>query len=317
MNRSSRTRVANRPSTALARIASRELPNPASLEAIAYRLGAASQVRGWFVGFKRKNGRRTRQLALICCVDRKIPVREIPSSERLPRTVTWREGRKVRVRVPIDVQEIGASGLQADFAGPADIVGASNGRATAGVAVSIPSLGPLLTTAAHAVIQRPANITFPNAPRFTLTNATAPGTVQVSALSALWDDEADFALLRVLSGQPTNLFADQFRIKTPFFPLSSDVGRQVFALTSRGAISMRYEGPAPLMPVGGFNVRGGLLATAIPPGAGTQGGDSGCCLVDDQLRLWGLLMGFVTIGGRLHSIFQSPAPLLRTGAQLL
>ena len=296
------------------------VPNNASLQAILDRLSAVPNVVGCFVGYKRKGRRKTKRLAIVCCVTRKIPRSQLRPADRLPRMIRWTEGRRFVRKIPTDVQEWGASGRQAFFAGPADALThpVSGERATVGVAVDVPALGPVLTTAAHAIIPGPGEVTFgANPPSLTLSNIGEAGTMNATVKRATWTDAADFALLALDSGAPTNLFEDRLLVSAPFFPLPGDIGRAVFCLTSRGMIPMRYEGGAASIPVGGFPVTSALLATALPGAGGTKSGDSGCCLVDDQFRLWGLLVGFASIDRRIHSVFQSPAPLFRTGARLI
>ena len=296
------------------------MPNNVSLQAIVDRLSTVANVVGCFVGHKRTGRRKTKQLSIVCCVDKKVAVAQLPRADRLPRTIRWTEGRRFVRKIPIDVQEWGASGRQAFFAGPADrLTNPADGeRATVGIAVDVPLHGAVLTTAAHAVITGPGDVTFgDNPPALTLTNVGASETMNATVRRATWTDAADFALLKLDDGAPTNLFEDRLLVSSPFFPLPTDIGRTVFCLTTRGMAPMRYEGGAASIPVGGFPVTSALLTTALPGTEGTKSGDSGCCLVDDQFRLWGLLVGFATIDGRVHSVFQSPAPLLRTGARLI
>ena len=133
---------------------------------------------GSFVGYKRKGRRRTKRLSIVCCVDKKVPRAQLPPADRLPRLIRWTEGRRFVRRIPIDVQEWGPSGRQAFFAGPADrLTNPVDGeRATVGVAVDVPLHGAVMTTAAHAVIPGPGDVTFgDNPPTFTLTNVGASG----------------------------------------------------------------------------------------------------------------------------------------------
>jgi hypothetical protein len=231
------------------------LPNDASLQAILDRLSALPNVVGCFVGYKRTGRRRTKRLAIVCCVTRKIPRSQLRPGDRLPSVIRWTEGRRFVRKIPTDVQEWGTSGRQAFFAGPADALSdpISGERATVGVAVDEPALGAVLTTAAHAVIRSPDEVTFgANPPSLMLSNVGLAGKVNATVRRATWTDAADFALLTLDSGAPTNLFEDRLLVRDPFFPLPTDIGRTVFCLTSRGMVLMKYEGGAASIPVGGF-----------------------------------------------------------------
>ena len=91
----------------------------------------------------------------------------------------------------------------------------------------------------------------------------------------------------------------------------------MFALTSRGPVPLRFEGATASIELGGHPAERMLLAMPLTQNDVPLSGDSGCCLVDDQFRLWGLLVGMCVINARPHFVFMSPHWLFADGSTLL
>jgi hypothetical protein len=276
-------------------------------------------IQGCFVGRKRVAGRKTQAVSVVCCVSKKEPARRLAANQRVPKIVEWSDGQTFRGRFITDVQEISDGRRLAAVGGPGDLmsIALNNARATVGVALQHPTLGAVITTAAHAFLNQPGTIAFGvDGPAIQLAASTNGPHLPATARLAHWTAGADFALVTV-SGSPTNLYDDSVLVRPPHWALPEDIGKLVFALTSRGPVPLRFEGATASLDLGGHPADRMLLTHPLTQNDVPLSGDSGCCLVDDQFRLWGLLVGMCVINARPHFVFMSPHWLFADGSTLL
>ena len=276
-------------------------------------------IEGCFVGRKRVAGRKTQTVSVVCCVGKKESSRRLAANQRVPKIVEWSDGKAFRGRFITDVQEISGGQRLAAVGGPGDlmIIAPGNSRATVGVALQHPTLGAVMTTAAHAFLDQPGTMTFGAAgPSIQLAASTNGPNLAATARLAHWTADADFALVEV-TGSPTNLYDDKVLVRPPHWALPEDIGKLVFALTSRGPVPLRFEGATASIELGGHPADRMLLTRPLTLAEMPLSGDSGCCLVDDQFRLWGLLVGMCVINALPHFVFMSPHWLFADGSTLL
>jgi hypothetical protein len=292
------------------------LPTAARTHALLAELAEHPYVDGCFIGHKRTRGRTTRTLAVICAVCEKHPRAKVPKEHLLPRKVEWEVNSRETASVRTDVQELGESGFQSTVvvtAGPGDrIEGLSFGGqtqavvATVGVALKHPRFGPVITTAGHAVQSEAGTVEFDaeRRPTVTLRNVAADGSrtgFSGRLLRSARTLQGDYALIEVDEATPVgNLYHDLNSLGGHHLPQPEDVGKTFFALTSAGVLPARVRGVFGMFTIGDFPMRDLILTDAV-----TEGGDSGCALVDASFRVAGLLVGFVTIEGERRSVFMS------------
>jgi hypothetical protein len=295
-------------------------PTPARLAEIYADLQRRPNVLGCFIGRKRKGGRATSRLSVICVVREKVALRVLdPETERLPGEITWPRGEARPGRLPIDVQVLARPFQRAAgaVAGPGDGVTMGASQATIGIALRHPVFGDVVTTAGHLVLDTLGEVTYPagQLPQVSLASAGSGGTLfPGTALRAVRSATADYALVRPAALTCQNLFADQTPIGLPYTPSDQEIGAPLFVLSARGTLQASFLGVHGSLPVGDNGLMQNLLLTDFA----TDAGDSGSCLVDAQSRSWGLLVGFSELDGRLCSVFISAAlPLALEGAVFL
>ena len=283
-----------------------------------------------FVGERLREGQETGQLAIVCCVTKKVARGELdPRHDLLPRRITWDRTSERSGRLPVDVQIADAEARWAGVpvAGPGDVVDRviDNGAAmerpgTLGMAINHPVFGPVCLTAGHVVAPGThGSFTFPadERPLVHLVNGTNGSGDELftgRVLKVSLTDTSDYAVVLPENGLLSrNLYRDRFQLAGPFLPLPTDINRDVFVLT-RGAIRRtRFRGVLGVFTVGGRPMRN-LLITDFD----TRAGDSGCCLVDDEMRVWGMLIGQSIVNDRAVSVFM-PAlePLIQEQAEFV
>jgi hypothetical protein len=289
------------------------LPGPAKLRAIYSELRSLPNIQGCFIGWKRRKGRTTRRLAIVCCVQEKIADRKLEPGNRVPSTIDWQVTTKRRRSLPTDVQTAGSHGLQsgAEIIGPGDLVsgigGASNlERGTIGVIMSHPTFGRTLTTAAHVLdASTPGTVTFPRGsepvidigPNGRLDGTRVPGIVHCLVIT----ETADYAVISAVSDtELDNLYLDRQQLGPPHIPTATIIGSSAFALTSRGRRHTIVRGIQGALQIGPLSLRDLILVDQC-----TRAGDSGCCLIDHDSRILGLLEGVTEFDGQSYSVFSS------------
>jgi hypothetical protein len=115
-------------------------PNPVHLAQIYADLLKRPNVLGCFIGRKRRGGRATRRLSVICCVGEKVALQNLAPEERLPEEVTWPRGAARLGRLAIDVRVLARPFQRAAS------------QATVGIALRHPTFGDVVTTAGHLVL---------------------------------------------------------------------------------------------------------------------------------------------------------------------
>ena len=185
-------------------------PNPAWLAKEYADLLSRPNVVGCFIGRKRTKGRATRRLSVICAVREKVDLKDLdPKTERVPEEILWLRGKARPGRLPTDIQVLSAPFRPAsgEVAGPGDGVFAGTSQATIGIALQHPTLGDVVTTAGHLVLDGAGT----SAPNLAVQLAvTAGGTQHAgSVLKAVRSESADYALVRPADLPCENLFADQ------------------------------------------------------------------------------------------------------------
>jgi hypothetical protein len=285
------------------------IPTSAHTHAILSELAARPHVQGCFIGLRRKNGRDTRTLALVCTVREKLPRTRVSRDDLIPRSIAWPANSRETATLRTDVQEGGESGFQAVSAGPGDLlegVASMAVTATVGVALRHPRFGPVVTTAGHAVQDGPGTLEFSEGQRPTvrLRNVAADGSRTALTGVLLRSSrilQADYALIGVEAATPVlNLYHDVNSLGGLHVAQPEDVGKPFFALTAGGVLPTTVRGVSGVFDIGGFPMRDLILTDAV-----TQGGDSGCALIDASFRVAGLLVGFTTVEGERRSVFMS------------
>lgn len=288
------------------------LPTAARTHALLEDLVEHPHVQGCYVGHKRTGGRAGRTLAVVCAVREKRPRAQVPKEHLLPRRVEWMVNTREKATVRTDVQELGESGFQSVTAGPGDrvqgisVAGQTEAVvATVGVALRHPRFGPVVTTAGHAVQSGPGIVEFDPAqrPSMRLQNVAADGTQTPIAGALLRSSripQADYALVAIDATPVANLYHDVNSLGGLHVPQPDDVGKPFFVLTAAGVVQTRVRGVFGVFTIGEFPMRDLILTDPV-----TEGGDSGCALIDASFRVAGLLVGFVTIDGQRRSVFMS------------
>lgn len=305
-------------------------PTAALLRAIYNELLDLPNVAGCAIGYKVIGGRRTKELAVVCCVRDKVPSGDLGPKERVPSSLAWGPSGGAPRSLPTDVVVLGAHARQAgppDLA-PGDMIlssagaggGPLGGTGTVGIAMEHPTYGAVVTTAGHVLGQAtPGTITYPPGaePTIVLRNPAGGGgaaPLQARGLKASVTPQSDYALLAPIDGETAgNVYGGQYALGRLYIPDPSDVSTSLRVLSATGVRTTTLRYVDALVPVGAT-----MLAHALLTDFATTGGDSGACLVDPSGRPWGLLVGFTTLGDAQYSVF-TPAylPFLLEGAQML
>jgi hypothetical protein len=257
-----------------------------------------------YVGQPSRKGKWAREVAIVCLVVEKKPPSRLQRSRRIPALLSWSESKRAKRRATDVLQVKPRFVAQAGVLGPGDGVMAGGKRATVGVALMHPQLGACVTTAAHL---------FETAGIGATVKVSRDGTsTPVEATVRDIDPLVDYALLRAPEDTPCgNVFDDEEPLGAIFAPGEADVGSTVFVLLSTGQLQQTVcRGIHAAITTPRETMQDCILTDMV-----TLGGDSGTCLVDKQLRIWGVLRG------RLDTTFSVFAPvhyiLEREGATLL
>ena len=288
-----------------------DFPAEGDLRRIYSELLKYPNVTAVYIGRKKKKGRELKQLAIVCCVEQKVTPRRLGKEQRLPKRIKWPRTRSKHFDLVTDVRVLDGTKLHASpVVGPGDELQASAGaeRATIGLALLHPDHGAVVTTAGHAFMQGAGTIVFPgNAPLVDVANLGAgsvAGTFAARPLKASRVAEADYALLKP-SAEARNLFNDALNVSAVHEARPEDVGTVLFCLRRGESEGTILRGVHSTANMGGVQMTGLLLTDSV-----TEGGDSGCCLVDQGLRVWGLLVGEASFEGKVRSVFSSAQALL-------
>jgi hypothetical protein len=291
------------------------VPSRSTLARLSEELRKLPQVHGWYIGHKKKAGRKLPELSLCVLVSEKRPVRSIPAGERIPKFFTFCPTSRTQRRIRSDVVPVGGSFVRASvFAGPGDgVIGPPPG--TIGMALNHPQYGPVMTTAGHVFTHAMGVETFePGQRPVVLRNAGGEACeLRGDLLKVVVNDRADYALIKPYdTAACQNVFQDQLVLGRPYSPSPEDVAAapDLYVLTAAGPVATQLRGVDAEIEVGAQGViRNVILTTRC-----TQGGDSGACLVDSAKRVWGTLVGFNTE----YSVFlRANVPLYFENAEYL
>jgi hypothetical protein len=288
------------------------IPREAHRKEIYDALMQLPNVRGCFIGHRKRAGRRTRELTVVCCVEEKVPYRSVRGKERIPKTVKWPQTSTRVGSLPTDVQMIGGSARHAVVLGAGDqavsFTPLGGGRLptliTVGAAMRHPFYGPVVTTAGHGVgAGSYGAVSFPSGkePRIGLRNDGQghPRDGIIHRICVLPD--ADYAIIGAPPGvDVANLYQDTQPLGQLYAPQVSDLNKVAFVLATRGIVATRIRGIHGEFPVGDLVFQDLILTDVC-----TLGGDSGGCLVDGVSNLMGFVEGQTTVSGELLSVFTS------------
>jgi hypothetical protein len=257
------------------------LPRPDTLDRMCSALLRYPNVVACFIGYARRRGAPTPRLALVCCVSRKRD--GLPRESRLPSHLTWVDSTGHPRRLAVDVEELRGFTYEAGpVIGPGDSVRRANGDiATIGVALNHPVHGPVVTTAGHLFLHG-----FSERENVTLTSA---GTAYAAiAVRVNMTSLVDYALIQTVDHlQCDNLYVDQYPVRALYQATSDDLGAELLILTNDGtprAVACRGVSAR-------ATIDGRPMQDLILTDWRTKAGDSGACLIDDEQRAWGLLVG--------------------------
>jgi hypothetical protein len=320
--RGGQMRNSRRAEELLARV--RPLPGAAHVAQLYAQVADRQHVVGCYVGCKTKGRKRTRRASLVCLVKKKVkPARLRGPGQLIPKRIAWTDINGNSHEFPTDVVECNGRVKPQAFAGPGDDVLTTLGEfASVGFALLHPTLGTVITTAGHAFTKSAGIVEFvpANAPLARLSAfREGPATCDAQVLKIHLTDKGDYALLRPLQSVPcANLFRDESPISRPYIPGTGDLNRELIVLSAAGPRSTFFRGVFGqlLHQPSGVAMRNLLLTDRA-----TVPGDSGACLVDvfnQELRVWGLLVGNATVNGAPMSVYTTAlAPLVLENADYL
>jgi hypothetical protein len=270
------------------------VPAPGSLRGIMAEVRQLPNVLGCFVGRKLRKGRHTKQLVLCVLVSEKYASKALDPSHRIPEEIPFQLSAKRGGKLRTDVIPLKSPFVRAQapaMAGPGDRI-TSPQPGTVGIVMQHPEYGRVVTSAGHVFVSESwrGTSTFAagNLPPVSLSNAGGQTmAMQGELLKVVVEPRADYALVRPLNVEAYNAFQDQLFLRSTYVPTGEETGQRLFVLTERGMIPTTFRGVQGSLRVGPMVMERVLLTDYC-----TQGGDSGACLIDEQGRVWGLLLGF-------------------------
>jgi hypothetical protein len=277
-----------------------------ALHAAKIDLFSRPNVVGAYIGKKRRGGRLTDETALVCLVAEKKQPRHLAPHERVPRRMSWAATSRETRSLATDVVVPSPFRTATIAAGPGDQVTQPR-PGTVGVAVEHPRYGEMITTAGHVFVQPGWTGTFEydedKAPVVELANAgPQAGTITGRLRKVAITETQDYALVKPDGTPCRNAYQDSYVLGDAYEADDGDLGKALFALAAGGSRSTALVGCHATVPIQDHpNVRHAILVQRC-----TYGGDSGCCLIDGDRRVWGLLVGF---NGE-NSVFMSIYDLL-------
>jgi hypothetical protein len=292
-------------------------PSGRALRSIYNHLLSFPNVVGCYIGRKKVGGVETHQPAVVCCVSAKPPPDQLHPGVLLPPGVSWMIGSRSFRSAFTDVQVVTASGFHA-LAGAGDWLNAvqspSSGSfrmtgATTGPLLEHPRYGLLLSTAGHAMgLPFGTDRTFGLMDGFRVLLQNGPGADQGRAFEALtlrvsFTRRRDCALLVPVNVASQKSYRDEFMLGSTFAPDHFAIGTTLYALTVRGYLPLRYHGAESTVTIEGVAYEKLHLAEMGPNRLFE--GDSGCTLIDNLGRVWGMHLGFIVKEGVFYSVFRA------------
>jgi len=263
-------------------------------------------VLGAFIGHKHRRGKPTGATAIVTLVSEKPPPRRLAPHERIPRRVQWPTTSRTAGTIATDVEVASPFVCAGPTCGPGDRVQVPH-LGTIGVALEHPLLGQVVTTAGHVVMPPGWSGIHEwdpqSAPRVQVQNVGgSPGVMNGRLYRVAITDTQDYALIRPDAAICRNAYLDQLALGEAYQPDDDDLGGALLVLnrsTATPTTLAGYDGDVPIQDHP--PVRHAILTKRC-----TLGGDSGSVLVDENRRVWGLLVGF----NGDHSVFMSIYELL-------
>jgi hypothetical protein len=298
------------------------LPQRGQLDELYDQLLALPNVTGCFIGHRRRNGRRTSQLAIVACVSDKVKLKSLSRQQRVPRRVAWSFSSKRKKQIPVDVQVVSGGELHTAVLGAGDEISGfgfpgSPPRptlGTVGIAMQHPLYGRVVTTAAHVFVgATPGETVYPPGQEIEVSmRCGVDGPLLTGhAHKVAITQEADYAIISPPPGIPAeNLYHDSQPLGPPYVPQTEDLDRPAYMLGIHEVRQTYLRGYHGRLNVGGLQLIDVLLTDPC-----TTGGDSGGCLVNQASRPMGLVEGATMVSGRLMSVFTSVVwPMIREQA---
>lgn len=298
------------------------LPQRGQLNDLYDELLSLPNVTGCFIGHRRREGRRTKQLAIVACVSEKVKLKALSRKQRVPRRVAWSFSSKRNKQVEVDVQVVGDSQLHAAVLGAGDEISAfgspgSSPRptlATVGIAMQHPIYGRVVTTAGHVFVgATPGETVYPPGQELEVSVRCAIGGPLLTghAHKVAITQEADYAIVSPPPGiMAQNLYHDLQPLGPLYVPEAADLERPAYVFGIHDVRLTFLRGYHGTLTIGGLQLVDLLLTDHC-----TAGGDSGGCLVNQASRPMGLVEGAARVNRSLMSVFTSVVwPLIREQA---
>lgn len=264
------------------------VPSDPVLAEMTSQIASLPNVIGCYLGRKIAGGRRLQTPALVVLVRDKLSEHQLAPAERIPPSVTVQMTARVRFTLATDVV-ISDMFHRAFIATPGDTVD-DPAPGTIGVAIVHPKFGAVVTTAGHIYLNpaTPVHQEWPpgQEPVVKLMDRETGNTIEGLLHKVVIDSTADYALVAPTNAISRNIYEDTI-LGGAYFPDANDVGRPCAALAKDGNRSSYFCGvnaPAPFPD-------GTVLEHAILTDLCTTFGDSGCCLVNEDRKVVGLLVG--------------------------
>lgn len=287
-------------------------PNQAAVNHAMRELRKVRGVQGCYLGRKFTGGVQTKEIAIVCLVKCKKPGSKLKGSQSTvpPHVVCADMVGRGSTRLNTDVQKSDARITLASsisFNGPGDSVIYGGRIATVGMALEHPVYGKVVTTAGHLVLgDRTGEVTYQKGRRPSISLRANDGSgvvIRGELIKAVVSELADYALIKPSANQTGNYYHDALGLGSVYLPAYTDINKRPMLLTSGSTpVNTVTHGVHANLVIGGTYMRNLILTKYV-----SQPGDSGSCLVDSSLNIWGTLVGGVEVEGRIYSAFAPAA----------
>ena len=279
-------------------------------------------VKGCYLGRKFTGGAASQEVAIVCLVKSKKPRSKLKGGQSTVPPHIDCAGLVGRgsTRLLTDVQVSDARITPASwtsFNGPGDSVIYGDSIATVGMALEHPIYGKVVTTAGHIVLgDRTGQVTYQDGGRPSVNLRANDGSgvvIRGELIKAIVSELADYALIKPSANQTVNYYHDMLGLGSAYLPDQDDINKQAMLLTSKKQPVKTYiHGVHANLVIGSTYMRNLILTEYV-----SRGGDSGCCLVDSNLNIWGTLVGGVEKEGNIYSAFAPAAvPIFSENSEL-
>lgn len=287
-------------------------PNQAAIYRAMREMRKVRGVRGCYLGGKVTDGVQTKEVSVICLVEKKKPSSKLRGSQStVPKQIDCPALVGLgNTRLITDVREsngIVVPASRTSFNGAGDSVSYGNSSATVGMALEHPIYGKVITTAGHLVLgDRTGQVEYQEGggPSVRLQANDGSGVViRGELIKAVVSEFADYALIKPLTNKASNYYHDVLGLGSVYQPIRTDLYKRLMLLTSAPTpVNTTLQGVHANLVVGSTDMRNLMLTQYV-----SHRGDSGCCLVDKSLNIWGTLVGGVEVDGHIYSAFAPAA----------